>query len=167
MPALALRPTFEIPLADDRASVLEKLRLKKAALAQGVRYQLYGEYGELHLPPSEHRIWSPHLSFYVEEDGAASTIHARFAPRLEVWTPVWIAYLAMSFSAFFGLALGYSQWFVGETMWGLWVATAAVLCIVILYAIATIGQQWSADQMHLLRDQLDEILRVSEVQKTA
>jgi hypothetical protein len=167
VPHLALRPTFEISLSDDRSSVLEKLRLSKPALAQGVQYQLYGEYGELHLPKSEHRLWSPFLSFYVAAKGNESLIHGRFAPRVEVWTPVWIAYLAMAFLAFFGLALGYSQWYLGETMWGLWGAIAGMICIAILYFIARVGQQWSSDQMHLLRDQLDHILNASNVHRTS
>ncbi len=78
---------------------------------------------------------------------------------------MWVIYLAMSFTAFFGLALAYSQWMLGESGWGLWVATLAVLAIAALYVIANVGQQWSSDQMSSLRVRLEEILQRSGVQQ--
>ncbi len=165
MPNLKLRPTFEIPLADGRQQVIEKLRNEYQRIAPSDLFQMFGEYGELHLPSIEHRLWSPHLSFYVAERDRVSLIHGRFAPRLEVWTLVWIIHLAMAFTAFFGLALAYSQWFVGESLWGLAVAIMAALVIVTLYIVASIGQQWSADQMASLKDRLDELLERAGVAK--
>ncbi|MEZ6074966.1 MAG: hypothetical protein R3C56_04595 [Pirellulaceae bacterium] len=78
--------------------------------------------------------------------------------ELEVWTFVWIVYLAMSFTAFFGLVLAYSQWMLGESVWGLWAAVAALIAISTLYVVANIGQQWSSDQMDALRARLDGVL---------
>lgn len=70
---------------------------------------MHGEYGELRLAAVEHRLRLPHLSFYVSERDGRTLIRGRFAPRLEVWTFVWIVYLAMSFTAFFGLVLANSR----------------------------------------------------------
>ncbi len=105
MPILQLRPTFEVPATEDRQEVIAKLEAEFAKDKAQAGFLMHGEYGELHLAAVEHRLWSPHLSFYVSEREGHALIHGRFAPRLEVWTFVWVIYLAMSFTAFFGLAL--------------------------------------------------------------
>lgn len=159
-----LRPTFEISIAETRSEVIEKLRTYAARHRGDVTFQMFGEYGELHLPSEEHRLWSPHLSFYVAEREPKSLIHGRFAPRLDVWTFVWIVYLAMAFTAFFGAVLAYSQWVVEESPWGIYVTILGCLTIAAIYCIAHVGQQWSSDQMQALRDQLDRRLLEAGVQ---
>lgn len=151
-----LRPTFEIHLDVPRETAMEKLLVEQKLHKND--FLMHGEYGELHLPPSEHRFWSPHLSFYVAEREEDSLIHGRFAPRLQIWTMVWVIYLAMAFSAFFGLALAYSQWMLGESAWGMVVVVVGIIAIITLYVVAHLGQQWSSDQMSFLRSKLDEIL---------
>lgn len=155
------RPTFEVRLEETREVAMEKLKNEFLRLAERDRFAMYGEYGELHLPPAEHRLWSPHLSFYVTERNQDCIIHGRFAPRLDVWTSVWIAYLAMVFSAFFGAMLAYSQWMLGESMWGMIVVVTSLLIVLTLYVVAHIGQQLSADQMEFLRVQLQKIIQDS------
>jgi hypothetical protein len=159
-----LRPTFEISLPIPRNEVMERLRLAEGQIAEPDRFRMFGEYGELHLPKREHRLWSPHLSFYVSEPGLGagadhSSLHGRFAPRVDVWTVVWIAYLALLFTAFFGAALGVSQWQLGDPVWGSWIAGVALGLLGAIYVIAHLGQQWSSDQMHQLREQLEEIMQ--------
>jgi len=158
-----LRPTFEIMLTQTRSDVMAKIQLQYERSGRQNAMFLHGEYGEFHLPRTEHRLWSPHLSFYVHEKEGHGLIHGRFAPRLEIWTFVWVVYLAMSFSAFFGIALGYSQWTLGSNAWGLWVAIVAAFVIASLYIVAHVGQQWSSDQMAMLRTRLDDFLRQAEV----
>ncbi|MEZ6135063.1 MAG: hypothetical protein R3C53_09160 [Pirellulaceae bacterium] len=164
---LQFRPTFIIAVADTRDEVMSKLEQAHRIHGKHNDFMMFGEYGELHVPPSEHRLWTPHLSFYVSEhvkpDGQHAVIHGRFAPRLEVWTTVWIAYLLMSFTAFFGFTLGYSQWMLGESLWGIFVAACSMLGITALYLVAAVGQQWSADQMQMLRIRLETILANSNV----
>ena len=159
-----LRPTFEIAVVGDRNDVIDKIAQRYQAMMPAPLMFVAGEYGELHLPVAEHRVWSPHLSFYIQDREGLTFVQGRFAPRLEVWTFVWVIYLAMAFSAFFGLALGYSQWSLGGSAWGGWVAIGAGLVIATLYVVAHLGQQWSDDQMRLLREQLDEFLRLAEVE---
>lgn len=158
MSFLRLRPTFEIPLGEERLEAIAKLEAEYAKARSQADFLVHGEYGELRLAAVEHRLWSPHLSFYVSERDGQALIRGRFAPRLEVWTFVWIIYLAMSFTAFFGLVLAYSQWMLGEAAWGLWAAVAALVVIATLYVVANIGQQWSSDQMDALRARLDGVL---------
>lgn len=154
-----LRPTFEIRLDVDRTEAMRRIQAHYDSLGPIHSMFLHGEYGEFHLPSAEHRLWSPHLSFYVHQEEERGLIRGRFAPRLEVWTFVWVVYLAMAFSAFFGLALAYSQWSLGGSAWGGWIAILAGVAISTLYAVAHIGQQLSSDQMQTLRDRLDNFLR--------
>ena len=158
-----LRPTFEIPIQESRDTVIAKLLKECQSIGEPTSFFMHGEYGELHLPPEEHRLWSPHLSFYVADRRSHPVILGRFAPRLEVWTFVWVLYLAMAFVAFFSLVLAYSQWAIGEASFWHWVGLVALVSILVLYIVAHLGQQWSADQMHLLRERLEAILDAADV----
>ena len=169
MPLFSLRPTFDIELNENRQAVIDKLKLHKKQSGLNELYLLFGEYGEIHLPKSEHRLWSPYLTFYIADAARSpspegSVLHGRFTPRLDVWTSVWIFYLLMAFSAFFGLTIGYSQWYVGEPAWGVGITIVGILCIATLHVIASVGQQWSADQMTSLRHQLESLIASSGVQ---
>ncbi len=158
-----LRPTFEIPIQESRQHVIEKLAAACINVAQGELFRMHGEYGEIHLPQAEHRLWSPHLSFYITQRGSSQIILGRFAPRVDVWTSVWIFYLLMAFTAFFGFTLAYSQWMLGSAVWGIWIGVLPLLAIAVLYLVAHFGQQWSVDQMHQLREKLNGILRDAQI----
>jgi len=162
---LRLRPTFQFALRDSRQEAIERLAALYENDRQPDRFLMHGEYGELHLPREEHRLWSPHLSFYVVEPPSSPDSHAtgawlpgRDAPRVEIWTIVWILYLVLAFTAFFGAILAYVQWLLGGSWFGLWLTLGALLAWASIYWIAFIGQQLSADQMRQLGEQLDQLL---------
>ena len=136
-----LRPTFQYELPETRQHYLDELSSRCRQLNQPTLFFMHGEYGELHLPPDQHRLWSPHLSFSVETNAKQAILRGRFAPRVEIWTPIWIFYLAMSFTAFFAFTLAFSQWMLGKSAWGAGIGIAAMLLILLLYVIAHIGQQ--------------------------
>lgn len=158
-----LRPTFGFPIPTLRELAMQRLQEACQRKNEPSRFLVHGEYGELHLPKEEHRFWSPHLSFYVAEQEGKTMIHGRFAPRLEIWTLVWVLYLAMAFTAFFSFAMAFSQWAIGESSWWHWPGIAALIALVGIYVVAHLGQQWSADQMHQLRSWLDEILQETKI----
>ena len=166
MSLFKLRPTFEIALSIERQAAIARLEELEPRTGH-IHLLLHGEYGELHLPKDSHRLWSPHLSFYVAEREGRGLIYGRFAPRIEVWTFVWIVYLAMSFSSFYGFALGYSQWMLKTSPWGLMVGFLSIAVILTLYLIALVGQQWSADQMLELRQELECILADAGLRKSS
>jgi hypothetical protein len=171
MTIFKLRPTFELRLREKREPAIERLKEACARVANPDAFRMFGEYGEFHLPTSEHRLWSPHLSFYVTEveltgeigSDPVTLVRGRFAPRLDIWTTVWIVYLAMSITAFYGVTLAYSQWMIGESAWGWWVALGSILVIAALTITAAVGQQLSVDQMLHLRQQLEQTLSEAEL----
>lgn len=155
---LQLRPTFELPLEHSPEGAMEALQAVYGARPKTERFVVFGEYGELHLPREEHRLWSPHLSFYVLERKGACLLLGRFAPRPDIWTTVWIAYLAMACLAFFGAVFGAAQWSLDHPPWAVWVALGALVVLGLVFLTAHFGQQRSADQMHRLRAELETIL---------
>lgn len=158
MISLRLRPTFEVPIRVPRETMIERLGDLANQHDTPDLFRMHGEYGELHLPPSEHRVWSPHLSFYVTDHGQDHCVLGRFAPRVDVWTSVWIFYLLMAFTSFFGFTLAYSQWALGHSAWGLWIGVVPLFLIAALHVVAIVGQSWSEDQMHSLREQLEALV---------
>ena len=153
-----LRPTFEYALPEPPQGYLDKLNTEFKRVGDTTLFIMHNEYGEFHLPKDQHRLWSPHLSFYLEAHENSTTLHGRFAPRVEIWTSVWIFYLAMSFTAFFAFTLAFTQWMLNLNCWGMWIGLLAIALIGLLYVIAHVGQQWSVDQMHLLQERLNTIL---------
>ena len=162
-----LRPTFEIQLTDSQQDAVEKMDRAYKVIGDRKYFLVFGEYGELHLPPSEHRVWSPYLAFSVNPNGEHSYIHGRFAPRLEIWTFVWICYMTFAFTAFFGFILGFSQFMIGANAWGTWIGMSALLFWGTLIVVAHIGQQLSTDQMRALQQQLIEFLNSAELRRQA
>lgn len=189
MTRLQLRPTFQWVLREKRSVVLERLQAEFSRQANKDLFLMYGEYGELHLPPDEHRLWSPHLSFSIvgETIGVISpsgllsspeienenmsvertqcVLHGRFAPRPEIWTAVWIVYLLCCFTVFFGVIIAYVQWQLGESLWGIGLTAGAAITWGALYGVAYMGQQWSSDQMQKLGSELEAILVKVNVSK--
>ncbi len=157
MSILSMRPTFttEIPLPLE----LVATRLAKS-LSEPQREAtslIFDRYYELHIPGSEMRYWSPHLSLTLEGDTHRTVVVGRFAPRQNVWTLVWIVYLALAFSLFFSLIYVYSHWILGSSTWVTLTIPASIIGIVMLYISSHVGQSWSFDQMTALRVQWEEI----------
>ena len=159
MSIATLRPTFEIeiPLSFD-------------ALNRGIQQELacdpwkatslaFDGYSELHIPKEQVRYWSPHLSLQLEPTPQGTLVTGRFAPRQEVWTLVWVVYLLLTFVAFFSLIYSYAVWLMKQQTWMLLVPPTAVLGIFALHVVSRIGQQWSTDQMHTLRDDFDRLMQ--------
>ncbi len=160
-----LRPTFEIPLAESRQEAVRKIDDAYQQVNDRSLMKIFGDYGELYLPKAEHRIWSPNLSFSVDNHEDHACIHGRFAPRFEVWTFVWICYMAFGFTAFFGFILGFSQFMIGTLSWGIWIGCVAMLLWGGLIVVAHVGQQLSSDQMHALEERFDTFLSAAELHR--
>ena len=160
-----LRPTFDIPLTESHDSAVAKLGSAYAEMPKDKLLMVFGEYGEIHVPATEHRLWSPYLAFCVDQQGDQARIHGRFAPRLEIWTFVWICYMVFAFSAFFGLMLAFSQYMIGAPAWGNWIVLISLILWVGLIATAETGQRWSSDQMDRLRMQLEQLLDAAGMQR--
>ena len=155
---LRMRPRFrkEIPLSVD-----EVKRLLEKGFS-GHRDKCHGEIVQNHvilrIPPGQQHYWSPQLTLQLEEKNGLTVMRGLFGPKPAVWTMFVFFYSAVGFLTLMGLMFGMAQWMLKMEPWGLWFVPAGLVLIVLLYIASKIGQKLGREQMHQLRDLLDEIL---------
>lgn len=146
-----MRPTFELELPYSTEEVMRRIATELKRPGRACKCLLFSQYAELHIPESQVRYWSPHLSLSFEPSGAATRVHGRFAPRNEVWTFVWICYLLLAFSGFFAAVFEFANRALGQSTWFGVGAFGAMMGICAIYMTSQIGQRLSADQMQMLK----------------
>lgn len=142
-----MRPTFEMQLPYSVDEVMNRVGVELKKPSRGHHSLLFQQYVELHIPESQLRYWSPHLSLSFEGDGSQTRVRGRFAPRNEVWTLVWVIYLLLAFSAFFAAIFECAFWMMGQSSWFGIAALLALFGIGLLYLLSQVGQALSADQI--------------------
>ena len=160
---LAIRPTFQIPIGCPKPQAVALFEAVMKTKTPRSLYIVHGEYSEFHLEDHLHRLWSPHLSVYFvdADEPTACKLIGRFAPRPNLWTLIWIFYLALFCCIFFAILFGGSQWMLGHFPWGWVVAVPTMILYASLFAASQIGQSLCHDQMELLRNRLDQALSQS------
>ncbi len=159
MSIVSMRPTFVLHLPRPCAEVDRHMNEVLKSSEWSSTSLGFGRYAELHVPKSEVRYWTPHLSLQLESDDMGTKVFGRFAPRQEVWTLVWIVYLLLTFIAFFASIYAYSVWMLGETSWSGLVPPLAILGIIGLHIASRIGQRLSNDQMLALRNDCERLFQ--------
>ena len=157
----SLRPTFEFELPYDCEIVAARLGQELRSEAARTTNIFFGKYAELHIPSKDIRLWSPHLSLYLEGNEDHTRVICRLGPRQEIWTFVWILYLALTFLAFFAVIYTISLWSLGQYTWFGLFPPIAMLGIGLIYLASRVGQSWSSDQMHLLREECAKLFQRS------
>lgn len=160
-PQWAIEPTFQLELLAPMEAAVPRFQDAILQRENDSLYLTYGEYAEFHLEPELHRLWSPHLTVYFTPGTSEGRclLRGRFAPRPNLWTLIWIFYLAFFCAIFFAGIFAGSQWLVGEFPWGLAIVAATVALYAGLFTASQIGQSLCSDQMDLLRSRLDDTLR--------
>lgn len=169
MSTVRLRPTFRLSIALERDEAVERIRGRLAEDERFAgRWRGKGRWADIHVPHAERRLWSPHLSLRLDDDGAdRCTLVGRFAPHPEVWTFFMFLYVAAWFGAVFGGVLGYVQWVSNEGAWGFWIGLGSVVAVMLIHVAGSVGQRLGHDQMVALKTELDGVLEdlpVSELQ---
>jgi len=169
LPLTDFRPTFEIHLPLERDEVDRRIRLILKQDYWKPISSSFERYTELHVPAEEVRYWSPNLSLLIDHDsGSGTRIYARFAPRQDVWTFVWVIYMALAFTAFFAIIYVYAVSLMKQSTWMSIVPILAIAGIAVLHVASRIGQQLSSDQMVKLRADCDLLLdQVREMNSVA
>lgn len=156
-----MQPTFalELPVEGDHAMQAIRAALKTLAL-QGTA-QSAGRCVDYRIAASDRRFWSPHLSVQVSDRDGHSELLGRYSPRPEIWTMFMGIYCIAIVVAFAAVIYGYVQWMMGHSPWAILAAPVGMAVIASLHVASVIGQNLSADQMALLRSQLDQTLAVA------
>lgn len=155
MVSFKLQPSFSVDLPDSADRAVERIRAGFTNCQQGVQVASVGRCADLQIERDQQRFWSPHLSMQIHDTEHGSQLVARFSPRPEILTLVWAIYFIAAILVCGALVYAYVQWFLGETPWALLVIPVCISVMIALHVASVIGQSLSADQMQLLRDQLD------------
>lgn len=155
-----IRPTFSVPLAVDPDTAIQEMRRRLEGSDWAECTKSKGRCADFFVEEAERRVWSPHLTVQVDEDGDGdrARLRGRFSPGPEVWTLFMFLYFAASFLAVIGLMLGLVQWQSGMEVWGFWGVYLGLPGIALLYLVSRIGQQLSSDQMEELRGRIDTLV---------
>lgn len=144
---LRMRPVYQWTtegLPEEFIARLEQV----ASFDPAVRIQRSQLHAQLSIPVEAHHLWSPTLDVHVAPDPAGTHVHARVAPEPAVWTFFVFCYAATSAVAIFGAVLGYAQYTLGATPWGLLSVPIWLLVCGALYAGSFVGRGLGAHQIH-------------------
>lgn len=157
MHPLVVQPTFQLKVPTSCEETVTRMRqaIQEQALSDT---EYAGQCFDFKTSPREQRFWSPHLSVQVSESDSGSELHGRFSPRPEIWTAFVAMYAVVAFGILAASIFGYVQWFMGSIPWALLIVPIGLLSILGLHATSLMGQRLSSDQMHRLRQKLDQTL---------
>jgi hypothetical protein len=160
MSTARLRPTFRLPIAQDRDTAIAEIRRRLVADERFAgRWRGKGRWAELYVPDEERRLWSPHVSLRLDPEGdSGCTLFGRFAPHPEVWTFFMFLYVGLVFGAVFGAVLGYVQWVSNEAAWGFWLVGVGLPGIGLIHLASAVGQRLGQGQMVRLMTEVDGLL---------
>ena len=112
---------------------------------------MVGKHVQLVIRRKQRHIWTPWLTFAVDEQDGATRLSGKFAPHPSGWT-LYLAAYGMVLMTMVGLGFfGLSQWMAGLPATMLWSLPIGVVLVVALYLSAFVGQRFSAPQMEEMR----------------
>lgn len=170
--APAVRPTFDLEVALTPTQVADALSELLDHPINKIVGRRAGHHFMLTVPDRERHFWSPWLTVEArtleDEDTLATTgsspntprtrVHGRFSPAPNLWTAIMFTHLALLTVAFFAVMFGLSQLTLKQPPHALWVTAGCVLASLLLWWVSLLGQRIAHDQMHTLRDAVDDAL---------
>ena len=152
---LSMQPTFRLDLSNRSADVIAQLRSALNTPTLKGNTVAAGNCIDFKIDERERRFWSPHLSVQISDTETGSQLFGRYSPRPEIWT-MFMAIYAVTIIVIFGaLIFGYVQWTLGTMPWALVIAPLGLLLLIGLHVSSLVGQSFSSDQMHQLRERLE------------
>lgn len=151
-----MRPRFEMVAPHTPAEVTRRLRAALAQPGTPWRGEVYGPHSVVYVPLAEEHVWSPFLTLDLQWQGEGTLIRGRFGPKPSIWTLFVAAYAVCGCLAFFALAFGWSQWWIGQPAWALAMLPVTGIGALVVYGLARHGQRRGQGQMEALRRFLAE-----------
>ena len=101
----------------------------------------------LRVPEEERRIWSPRLNVSLDAaENGGTILNGTYGPNANLWSLLLYTNLIAGSLALFSGILGYCQWKIGMTPWGLCVCVPMLAILGGLYLAAQFGQKLGARQ---------------------
>lgn len=105
----------------------------------------------LRVPPESRRFWSPRLHLSLEPHANGGThVSGTYGPNANMWSSFLYGYLLVGSVGLFSGILGWCQWSLGITAWGLWIFWVMLAAAIGMYVLAQLGQKLGARQTFLL-----------------
>ncbi len=156
---LVFRPRFRLELAESPEVVKQKIETSFDSAGTIIKGKIVKDYIVLIIPDNEQHYWSPQLSLEIEPTNDGSRIRGLYGPKPGVWTMFVFIYSLIGFLTMLGLIFGFSQLMLKMEPYGLWIVPVGVGLMAGLFVISKIGQRLGMEQMHQLKDFLDEALQ--------
>ncbi len=142
-----VRPRFEQTFAASPASVHAAFVRGLAAHAPALEVRPTNGFIGIHIPDTERHRWSPRLFLSLEAvPGAGTRVVGIYGPEIEIWSVFLYGYLGSGMIGTFAGIVGFTQWRLGQSAWGLWVCAAMAMLALLLYLFAQLGQKFGAYQ---------------------
>jgi hypothetical protein len=151
-------PRFDLVVhcRDDRLA-----RCIERCLSQGdceCRGWVRPPYAELRVPESMRHPWSPRLQLTFDEHTKGTRVRGVFRPEPGLWTGFVFLHSLLGLAAIVGIAVGLSQWTLGQPPAGMLALPVAGTLSLTLYLGAVVGQKAGHEEMCMLRRELDRAL---------
>jgi len=96
-------------------------------------------------------VFSPWVSLEAHRWNEGTRLRGHFGPHPNLWTLFVFIYATWVVVFIVGSVLGYVQFAMSQTPWGLWVALGAALAQGVACSVDLIGRSLGRKQMHVLR----------------
>jgi len=135
--------TLELGPEDARARIVAEVRKED----EHFEVKSFPGFICVRIPEDERHFWSPRLNLSLEStDDGHTRVEGIYGPNANVWSLFLYGYLITGSFAIFGGSIGFAQWSLGKTSWGLWIFWAALGVALALYVLAQFGQKIGAQQ---------------------
>lgn len=164
MTDLKFRPRFKFRTPMHPDEIRDRLR-GHVRDSNPIGFRLKGNLPHMILmyPLDHQHLWTPQMDIDLEmeqEPGKETftIVRCMIGPAPAVWMMFMGGYIALALLTTFGLAIGYPQWRLNESPWGLYGAVILLVCAVGLWLLAQAGKRRAKAEMHRLKHFLDEAL---------
>lgn len=156
---LRIRPRFRKEVSDAPEIVMEKIKSALDSSRAKCKGNIVDHHVILRIPLSQQHYWSPQLALEFESKNGGSLIRGLYGPKPGVWTMFVFFYSAIGFLTMMGLIFGLSQMMLHMNAYGLWTVLVGAILLTGLFLTSKIGQRLGLDQMHQLKDFLDDSIK--------
>jgi hypothetical protein len=156
--AYQIRPSFTVEHAEQPNSLAEFLLHTFADDTGDVHVQRVGQHVVLTAAADTRHFWSPWLHIEIEEADTGSLVRAKFSPHPNLWTSFAFGYFTLGTVVFFAGFFALAQMLTSQPAWAWWITGVAVFGLIVMWITAKVGQGLAHEQMHLLRNRLEETL---------
>lgn len=150
-----IRPRFERDAAGSPEEVLNRFRN-----CEDTRFvcSILGQHVQIALHEDQADLWSPWLTFELQEEDGRTHVSGRFSSNPTFFTLYLGSVAAVSLTTL-GLGIvGLSQWQLGLDAWGLWALPVGAVLLVALGAVPFIGQRLAREQLEAMHHRVNRVL---------